>query len=109
MSAVHLVHSTCSLINHGKIIFISRLSISHNFFFKIYSYLFNSGEGSQRLAHEHKFKLSKVENIFFTRTSWQNVGGLPGISLTIQDVGVPHITLHGPPGLVEKIWPLDTF
>jgi ribonuclease Z len=44
-----------------------------------------------------------VENIFFTRTSWQNVGGLPGISLTIQDVGVPHITLHGPPGLVEKI------
>lgn len=64
------------------------------------SYLFNCGEGSQRLAHEHRFKLSKVEHIFFTHTSWGNVGGLPGISLTIQDVGVPNITLHGAPGLV---------
>lgn len=62
-------------------------------------YLFNCGEGSQRLAHEHRFKLSKVEHIFFTHTSWGNVGGLPGISLTIQDVGVPNITLHGAPGL----------
>ena len=68
-----------------------------------FSYLFNAGEGSQRLAHEHKFKLAKVEHIFFTKTSWDNVGGLPGISLTIQDVGVPHITLHGPPGLVCSI------
>ena len=39
--------------------------------------------------------------MFFTHTSWNNVGGLPGISLTVQDVGVPNITLHGPPGLVN--------
>lgn len=63
------------------------------------SYLFNCGEGSQRIAHENKFKLAKVENIFFTRTSWANVGGLPGIALTIQDVGLPLINLHGAPGL----------
>ncbi|XP_054284563.1 ribonuclease Z, mitochondrial-like [Macrosteles quadrilineatus] len=61
-------------------------------------YLFNCGEGTQRLAHEHKMKLSKLEHIFVTHTSWENIGGLPGVSLTIQDVGVPQITLHGPPG-----------
>ncbi|XP_076274808.1 ribonuclease Z isoform X1 [Rhynchophorus ferrugineus] len=64
-------------------------------------YLFNCGEGTQRLAHEHKIKLAKLEHIFLTQTTWKNVGGLPGTALTIQDVGVPKITLHGPPGLNE--------
>lgn len=36
-----------------------------------------------------------------TRTSWQRIGGLPGLSLTVQDSGVPNLTLHGPPGLDE--------
>ncbi|GLV41872.1 Ribonuclease Z [Carabus blaptoides fortunei] len=64
-------------------------------------YLFNCGEGTQRLAHEHKMKLSKLEHIFITQPVWDNIGGLPGVSLTIQDVGVPQITLHGPDGLDE--------
>ncbi|XP_058824529.1 ribonuclease Z, mitochondrial [Topomyia yanbarensis] len=64
-------------------------------------YLFNCGEGTQRLAYEHKTKLSCLENIFITRTSWERIGGLPGICLTMQDVGVPNVTLHGPPGLGE--------
>lgn len=66
-------------------------------------YLFNCGEGTQRLAHEHKMKLSKIEHIFITQPIWKNIGGLPGIALTIQDVGVPEITLHGPKGLVSKL------
>ncbi|XP_046959324.1 ribonuclease Z, mitochondrial isoform X2 [Vanessa cardui] len=64
-------------------------------------YLFNCGEGTQRLAHEHKVKLSKLDHIFITNKTWRNIGGLPGLSLTLQDVGVPNITLHGPDGLDE--------
>ncbi|XP_038211679.1 ribonuclease Z, mitochondrial isoform X2 [Zerene cesonia] len=64
-------------------------------------YLFNCGECSQRLAHEHKVKLSRLDHIFITSKTWKNVGGLPGLSLTLQDVGVPNITLHGPEGLDE--------
>ncbi|XP_048520039.1 ribonuclease Z, mitochondrial isoform X2 [Dendroctonus ponderosae] len=64
-------------------------------------YLFNCGEGTQRLAHEHKTKLAKLEHIFITQPKWKNIGGLPGTALTIQDVGVPQITLHGPEGLNE--------
>lgn len=62
-------------------------------------YLFNCGEGTQRLAHEHKTKLARLEHIFVTRTGWQHIGGLPGLSLTVQDSGVPSLALHGPPGL----------
>lgn len=62
--------------------------------------MFNCGEGTQRLAHEHKAKLAKLEHVFITQASWKNMGGLPGTALTIQDVGVPEITLHGPTGLV---------
>lgn len=64
-------------------------------------YLFNCGEGTQRLAHEHKTKLARLEHIFLTRTSWNQVGGLPGLTLTVQDSGVPQLFLHGAPGLDE--------
>ncbi|CAG5051844.1 unnamed protein product [Parnassius apollo] len=64
-------------------------------------YLFNCGESTQRLAHEHKVKLTRLDHIFITNKSWKNLGGLPGLSLTLQDVGVPNITLHGPEGLDE--------
>jgi ribonuclease Z len=46
-------------------------------------------------------KLAKLEHIFITHPSWENIGGLPGVALTIQDVGVPEITLHGPAGTVS--------
>lgn len=59
-------------------------------------YLFNCGEGTQRLAHEHKMKLSKLEQVFVTYPSWENIGGLPGLSLTLQDIGMPEINIHGP-------------
>ncbi len=65
-------------------------------------YMFNCGEGTQRLAHEHKMKLAKLEHIFVTTNAWDNTGGLPGVALTIQDIGVPEITLHGPPRIVSK-------
>lgn len=63
--------------------------------------MFNCGEGTQRLAHEHRTKLTRLEHIFITQRSWKCIGGLPGLSLTIQDAGVPKITLHGPPKLNE--------
>ncbi|KAL5278619.1 ELAC2 family protein [Megaselia abdita] len=36
-----------------------------------------------------------------TRTSWSQLGGLPGLTLSVQDSGVPHLTLHEAPGLDE--------
>lgn len=68
--------------------------------------MFNCGEGTQRLAHEHKMKLSRLEHIFITQPVWANMGGLPGLALTIQDVGVSDIQLHGPDGLVSIIYTL---
>lgn len=36
-----------------------------------------------------------------TRNSWIRTGGLPGLCLTVQDAGVPNLSIHGPPGLDE--------
>lgn len=69
------------------------------------SYLFNCGEGLQRLAYEHKIKLVKIEHIFVTHSSWKNLGGLPGLTLTVQEMEVPKFNLHGPPE-VEDIYRL---
>ncbi|XP_070158623.1 ribonuclease Z, mitochondrial [Polyergus mexicanus] len=65
------------------------------------SYIFNCGEGTQRLAYEHKYRLTKLEHIFVTSTSWNNLGGMPGMLLTIQDAGVPKINVHAPKGTIE--------
>ncbi|XP_064601279.1 zinc phosphodiesterase ELAC protein 2-like [Liolophura sinensis] len=65
-------------------------------------YLFNCGEGTQRIAQEHKIKLSKLENVFITHKSWENLGGLLGMALTLESINVPQITLHGPDG-IEKV------
>lgn len=64
-------------------------------------YIFNCGEGTQRLAYEHKYKLIKLEHLFITSATWNNLGGMPGMLLTIQDAGVPKINVHGPKGMME--------
>ncbi|XP_002004950.3 ribonuclease Z, mitochondrial isoform X1 [Drosophila mojavensis] len=72
-------------------------------------YLFNCGEGTQRLAHEHKTRLSRLEQIFVTRNTWTAVGGLPGLALTIQDAGVRNVGLHGPPHLDTMLQSMRRF
>ncbi|XP_068145879.1 ribonuclease Z, mitochondrial [Drosophila tropicalis] len=72
-------------------------------------YLFNCGEGTQRLAHEHRTRLSRLEHIFVTRNTWSTVGGLPGLALTIQDAGVRQVGLHGPAHLSTMLQSMRRF
>ncbi|XP_017473148.1 PREDICTED: ribonuclease Z, mitochondrial [Rhagoletis zephyria] len=72
-------------------------------------YLFNCGEGTQRLAHEHKTKLARLEHIFVTRNTWPMVGGFPGLALTVQDAGVKEMALHGPPHLDSVLHSMKRF
>lgn len=53
-----------------------------------YKYFFGKiPEGSQRILNENRFKLGKLKSIFLTGTlsSWSEIGGLPGLFLTISD------------------------
>ncbi|XP_077300737.1 ribonuclease Z [Arctopsyche grandis] len=72
-------------------------------------YLFNCGEGTQRLAHEHKMKIARLEHIFITSADWNCMGGLPGVSLTMQEIGAKHVNLHGPPGVNELFTAMQKF
>ncbi|CAG7734888.1 unnamed protein product, partial [Allacma fusca] len=55
-------------------------------------YICNYGEGSQRLPHEHKLKLGRLENSFVTSKQWDKIGATwngsddPGHRLTGVDV-----------------------
>ncbi|KAJ7989460.1 hypothetical protein DPEC_G00304780 [Dallia pectoralis] len=72
-------------------------------------YLFNCGEGTQRLMQEHKLKAARLDNIFITRMSWENVGGLSGMILTLKDTGVPEVNLSGPPQLEKYVNAIRVF
>ncbi|CCK69736.1 tRNase Z KNAG_0C06430 [Huiozyma naganishii CBS 8797] len=55
----------------------------------------NVSEGAQRAVTENKIRLSKLSNIFLTgQLDWFNVGGLPGLILTIADQGREKLCLH---------------
>ncbi|CAK9882365.1 unnamed protein product [Sphagnum jensenii] len=56
-------------------------------FFDQRRFIFNAGEGLQRFCIEHKIKLSKINHIFLTRVSSETGGGLPGLLLTLANIG----------------------
>nr|XP_033817593.1 LOW QUALITY PROTEIN: zinc phosphodiesterase ELAC protein 2 [Geotrypetes seraphini] len=72
-------------------------------------YLFNCGEGTQRLMQEHKLKVARLDNIFLTRMNWANVGGLSGMLLTLKDTGVPKCVLSGPPQVQKYLDAIKVF
>ncbi|XP_040856910.1 zinc phosphodiesterase ELAC protein 2 isoform X2 [Ochotona curzoniae] len=72
-------------------------------------YLFNCGEGVQRLMQEHKLKVARLDNIFLTRMHWSNVGGLCGMILTLKETGLPKCVLSGPPQLEKFLEAMKIF
>ncbi|KAL4166634.1 hypothetical protein KRP22_013889 [Phytophthora ramorum] len=61
-------------------------------------FLFNVGDGTQRLCMEHHVRLAKLQQVFLTELRSHAVGGLPGMVLTVSDTGKPGLHVHGPPG-----------
>lgn len=53
-------------------------------------------EGSQRYLNENGFKMSKVKSIFMTGTIclWSEIGGLPGLFLTVSDAVVRGLDVY---------------
>ncbi|XP_068932917.1 zinc phosphodiesterase ELAC protein 2 isoform X1 [Petaurus breviceps papuanus] len=72
-------------------------------------YLFNCGEGTQRIMQEHKLKVARLDNIFLTRMHWSNVGGLSGMILTLKETGLPKCVFSGPPQLERYLEAIKVF
>lgn len=68
-------------------------------FFDTRRYLFNAGDGVQRLCSEHGINLHKISDIFLTSLHPESVGGLPGLMLTMMMGAEVKRRIHGPPGL----------
>ncbi|KFD54825.1 hypothetical protein M513_04259 [Trichuris suis] len=67
------------------------------------AYLFNVPEGTERLLSEHGVRHGKLQHIFFTRGSWDNIGGLNGLILGLRKAGIGDLHLHGVPGISGMI------
>jgi ribonuclease Z len=65
------------------------------------SYLFNVGEGTQRIVQQNKVKLGKLRSIFLNRMEWDYLGGLPGMILTISDAALGKVNLVGPSKILD--------
>ncbi|CAG5129751.1 unnamed protein product [Candidula unifasciata] len=97
-------------------------------------YMFNCGEGTQRLAAMSRSlrasayaKLAGLEHVFITHKSWENAGGLLGMAMTLEGQknpdskayltrdklhpgrNNPRITIHGPPGVENIAWMAKKF
>ncbi|NXC42956.1 RNZ2 protein, partial [Penelope pileata] len=72
-------------------------------------YLFNCGEGAQRAMQEHKLKISHLDSVFLSRVAWANVGGLPGMILTLKAMGLQRCVFLGPPRLQNYLKAIRLF
>ncbi|RQM16791.1 hypothetical protein DD237_000536 [Peronospora effusa] len=61
-------------------------------------FLFNVGDGIQRLCMEHHVRLAKLQHVFLTELRSHTLGGLPGMVLTVSDTGKVGLHVHGPVG-----------
>jgi ribonuclease Z len=68
-------------------------------------YLINCGEGTQRFCMEHKLRMSgKLRRVLFTRMTWEELGGLPGMLLTMASTGhASSLRLHGAAALPRLV------
>ena len=71
-------------------------------------FMFDVGEGTQRLAIEHRVRLGKLEGIFLTRLCPETVCGLPGMVLTAADAGCIGFNVVGPCG-TKGFWQSTRF
>ena len=53
--------------------------------------------------------LSQLTNIFVTSKTWNNIGGLPGMCLSIRSAGAPDVKLHGPNGIMKMYQATENF
>ncbi|XP_076073663.1 zinc phosphodiesterase ELAC protein 2-like isoform X2 [Mytilus galloprovincialis] len=67
------------------------------------SFVFNCGEGTQRIKNVCFKKFARIENVFITHKSWDNLGGLYGMSLGLAVAGVGKVTVHGPVGIESVV------
>ena len=49
-------------------------------------YLFGCPEVTQRAFNQSRIKLTKLHNIFLSRSHWDQYGGIPGMLLSLQDI-----------------------
>lgn len=72
-------------------------------------YIFNVGEGLQRFSMEHRVRLVKAEGFFFTSIGTETLGGLPGMLLTLADMGKKSVRIAGGPGLTDYLYATRQF
>jgi ribonuclease Z len=68
---------------------------------RLFRILFDAGEGAQRLCVEHRVRLLKVDSICLTKVCPSTCSGLPGLVLTIADIGKKEISILGPPNTAQ--------
>jgi ribonuclease Z len=54
-------------------------------------FIFDVGDGTQRMCMEHHIRLGKLRHVFLTELRTQTVGGLPGVctQLLVHEVAHP--------------------
>ncbi|CAJ0574584.1 unnamed protein product, partial [Mesorhabditis spiculigera] len=58
------------------------------------SYLFNCPEGTSRFLPVHRLRENIINDIFVTRGTWDNIGGISGLLLG-KDASAPATRIHG--------------
>ncbi|KAG9016669.1 hypothetical protein FRB90_002586 [Tulasnella sp. 427] len=66
-------------------------------------YIFNIPEGTNRACTQKRFPVSKTKAAFLTRLHPEQLGGFPGVVMTLADMNTRDLTVCGSPGLTHYL------
>ncbi|CAF0819832.1 unnamed protein product [Adineta ricciae] len=71
------------------------------------NYVFNCGEGTQRTLQEKntiwEIKFSKTKHLFMTQKSWDTMGGILGLCISLKEAYLNEITFHAPCDVIDLL------
>lgn len=89
------MHSFVEVIGSGN----DDCSSSIQLFFNEGRYLFECGDGTQRVCTEYTTKFGRLRGIYLNSLSAPSMGGVFGLLLTVADAGKDKISIAAPAGL----------
>ncbi|OQR90323.1 zinc phosphodiesterase [Thraustotheca clavata] len=96
--SVSVVGTGCDGTGNSVIFHVTKHGVYSNDESVVRRFMFNCGEGNQRLCGENGIKLGSLNSIFLTRLDPMSATGIPGTILALGTCGAPTLNVVGPRG-----------
>ena len=106
--SVDILNCGCNSLGLALMLSVHDVGANDEHSNSLQTYFVNCGDSTQRFCNQNKIKLSRLSLIVISSLAPHNLSGLPGVILSLSDLGTEKLTVIGPSGIkgaVENMYP----